>query len=201
MKVQLKTLTKESDKLFFRQRYESISGLEIPRSYFNASKTFTFSNKERILGGFMLGSGPDFRTVNMFVSPIHHELFYNIINLNDFVEVCCFWIDHKYRKHKYLNALLWLKLAYAVTAQPESYVLFGTNSLGLAKMYGRPRKSLLFHHDEIDKKQTFIFIARRKEFAAGVWEIILQKMLSIKFGKPLKEKPNLKNALTYELSK
>jgi len=55
-------------------------------------------------------------------------------------------------------------------------LLFGTNSSGLAKMYGYPKNAFLLHSDQIGGRDTYIFYAKRTHFLAGVFEIVLAKV-------------------------
>ena len=68
-------------------------------------------------------------------------------------------------------------------------------------MYGYPKKSLLFHTDKINRKNTFVFLARRKDFLGGVWEIVRSKMLNKKRNMDFETKDELREALLYEVSK
>ncbi len=58
--------------------------------------------------------------------------------------------------------------------------MYGTNSKGLAYVYGYPKNSVLLHTDNVNGKGTFIFIARRRHLFLGTMEITLGRLFGIK---------------------
>lgn len=92
-------------------------------------------------------------------------------------------------------------MASIVKKQEKDFILFGTNSIGLAKMYGYPKNSLLFHKDKINDKDTFVFLARREYFAGGVWEIVKSKLLNRSRNIEFENKEILRKQLTNGVSK
>ncbi|MBK8502002.1 MAG: hypothetical protein IPL46_07235 [Saprospiraceae bacterium] len=192
---------KQEEYLIFKRKYEGISDLKLPIEYLDKSDVFVFTEKDEIVGGFILGKKGPYRTIEVFVSKSNLEHITEYFTEEVFCEVCCFWIERKFRKNPISNAKFWLKMAYAVKAQENKFILFGTNSEGLAKMYGYPKNSLLFHQDFLANRGTFIFLARRRDFARGVWEIVISKFLRRERNRNIIKKDELEKALIYELSK
>lgn len=135
--------------------------MKVPIEYLENSKVCVFTKKKEIIGGFVLGQKLPSRTLNTFTSNQNLESVSQYFPDEIFCEVCCYWIERKYRKKMLLNSLFWMKMAYEVKKQSKEFILYGTNSRGLAKMYGYPKNSVLFHNDFVNNKETFIFLARR----------------------------------------
>ena len=184
----------------FRTKYEKISGLQLPMEYLENSEVYVFKRKSLIIGGFILGKKNPLRTVEVFISENNQTELSHYFSSNQYCEVCCFWIDRKLRKNAYYNAKFWVTMANTVKKQEKEFILFGTNSRGLAKMYGYPKNSLLFHKDEINDKDTFVFLARRKDFAGGVWEIVKSKLFNRSRNTEFENKETLRKSLTNEVS-
>ena len=185
----------------FKTRYEKVSGLTLPLEYLQRSCVFAFFKGHQMVGGFVLSDKSPLRTIDVFIAPDQRQRIAEHIGVDQCVEVCCFWIDRKYRRNLLFNTYFWLKLAYTVNALNHKFVLFGTNSKGLAKMYGYPKNALLYHQDNINNIDTFVFIALKKKFAGGIWEIILAKLLRRQRNRDIDSKETLEKSLMYELSK
>lgn len=197
----MKTLTSNHDLLAFSQAYQKASGLPVPIAYLEQSKVYAFYSRGTMVGGFVIGQASPLRTLEVFVKDDKQEnLCQELNDLQNYCEVCCFWISHSYRKHLLTNIKCWLKMAYAVKYQNKPFVLFGTNNKGLAYIYGYPFKSLLLHEDEINNRNTYVFLARKKDFAGGVWEIIWAKLLGKDRVKALELKHSLRQELTTEIN-
>ena len=197
----MKKIQRKEDFQVFQTKYEAISGLKLPLPYLEKSDVYVFRRKDNIIGGFILGNRLPLRTVEVFVSKPNLKVLSPYFEINKYCEVCCFWIERKLRRNAFFNALFWIRMAYSVKRQSKEFILFGTNSKGLAKMYGYPKNSLLFHKDNVGNKDTYVFLARRKDFAGGVWEIVLSKILKRARNRDFENKLELKTALVYELSK
>lgn len=194
-------LKSNQDLKYFKLQYESLSGLDLPMSYLKNSDVYAFKKSNQFIGGFILGNKKPLRTIETFISIANLSTLAHFFEEQKYCEVCCFWVDRKYRKSRYYNAKLWLLMAYRVKRQEKEFILYGTNMRGLAIMYGYPKKSLLFHKDSVQGKDTFVFIARRKDFAAGVWEIVFSKLFKTKKVREFQSKSELKKTIFHELSK
>lgn len=194
----MKNTISHQDYLSFKREYEKVSGLELPLEYLENSDVYIFKKKGKIIGGFILGSNLPLRTIEKFISLNQRERLQAFFNKNNVCEVCCFWIQRKYRRQKIFNARVWLQMAFAVSKHSKKFILYGTNSKGLAKMYGYPEASHLMHKDEIENKNTYVFVALRSKFFLGTVEIILSKLLNRK--RTFDFNNNVKNEFLYELS-
>ena len=189
----------ESDLITFKNQYKKISNLNLPFEYLRNSDVYVFKNENEIIGGFVLGKRTPLRTVNVFVSEDNQTSLKHLFDKDQYCEVCCFWILHKYRKSPYLAAKFWLMMANEVRKQEKELVIYGTNTKGLAKLYNYPIKSILFHKDKINSKNTYVFVAHRKNFFIGTLKIVMSKLLRKNRSKELLINNNLKKRLVYEL--
>jgi len=165
-----------SDISEFKKRYEEISGLEIPESFLIDSKIYAFQKDNEIVGGFILSSKRPLRTLSLFTKNEKLRSNINSKSKSSIVEICCFWIDRRHRKNKLFTILVWLKMALTVSQQKEKIVLYGTNSKGLAKMYGYPKGSILISQELLKQNNNYIFLAKRRRFLNGVIRIIIAKV-------------------------
>ncbi len=168
----------------FQSRYQDLSGLSIPPEFMSRQAVYGFFRGKEMIGGFILGRGQSLRTIEVFASPASMDQLYQFLEQQGrLLEICCFWIERAYRKNPWINAWCWFRMAIKVGLERSANSLvFGTNSIGLAKMYGYPVNSLLLHHDLIGGRDTFIFYAKRKHFLAGVLDIILAKPSGKRWG-------------------
>ncbi len=197
----MKKLKTSQDLLQFKSKYEKLSGLNLPMNYLKNADVYAFKKTGKIIGGFILNSRQPYRTIDIFISESRLDSIAKIFEASKYCEVCCFWIERTFRKKSFYNAKFWLQMAYKIQTQHKDVILFGTNSRGLAKMYGFPSVSLLFHKDKIKGRDTFVFIARRKDFISGILEIVYSKIFHKKINHNNQPKNNLKKAIFYELSK
>lgn len=197
----MKKLKTIQDLLLFKSKYEKLSGLNLPLNYLENADVYAFKKKGKLIGGFILSIRRPYRTIDIFISESKLKTISSLFKDPKYCEVCCFWIERRFRKRSFYNAKFWLQLAYKIQTQSKDVILFGTNSRGLAKMYGFPSVSLLFHKDRIQDRDTFVFIARRKDFILGILEIVYSKIFFKKINKNNQTKNNLKEAIFYELSK
>ena len=145
-------------------------------SYLKRSNVYAFYIGRRMVGGFILGQKLPLRTIDIFVASENRQVIDPMFSSEDFCEVCCFWVQRRYRYHPILSGWFWLKMAYAVKRQNRPIIVYGTNSAGLARVYGYPKNSLAYHTDTVNDRTTNIFLAQRKDFVGGVWEIVWAKL-------------------------
>lgn len=164
----------------YAQAYEQASGLPVPLDYLRANKTFAVKWNGQMIGGFILGMGPSFRTLDFFVQK-HNQaaLLQQMRNPKNFTEITCFWLSKNHRSNSLINLLTWAKLAFAIKKHSNKYLLYGTNSKGLARLYNTSRESFLIHQDQCQQKQTFVFMARTQYCIKGILEIMWFKLRRI----------------------
>lgn len=196
----MKKLCSPAQLKSFKSKYESISKLELPLKYLKSEEAYGFYNKGELIAGFILGQTRPYRTLQTFVEAERVIDFQNLLKGNHCVEVCCFWMKRTIRKNKLFNLKVWLKMAWTVHRRKESYVIYGTNIKGLAKMYGYPKNSLLIHQGQIKNSSTFVFITRRKDLFLGTLKIIQMKIRSKVINPSIENNSNLQNIMLHELS-
>ena len=130
-----------------------------------------------MIGGFILGMGPTFRTIDFFAAAENQpDLTKKLVDPNKFTEITCFWLDSKHRSQSYTNLLTWIKLALAIKKHSNPYLLFGTNSKGLARLYNISKESFLVHDDLCNNKKTYVFVAQTRYCIKGILEIMAFKV-------------------------
>lgn len=196
----MKKLEKISQLKSFKAKYESISNLRLPLHYLRSECVFGFFKKGELVGGFILGNQKEHRTIQAFVEEEQQESLLSFLGQNDCVEVCCFWMKKTVRKKKLFNLMVWLKMGMQVYFRQEPYVIYGTNLRGLAKMYGYPKPSILIHQGFVNGKNTFVFLAKRKDFIKGTLEILKSKILSKVIDPRIEISLTIKNQIKHELS-
>ena len=90
----LKLIETQKELSFFGKVYFKNSGLPVPEQYLNnpRNRVFGIYYKKEMIGGFILGNGPDFRTIEVFAKEeIHDELYANMQGRANYTEICCFW--------------------------------------------------------------------------------------------------------------
>ena len=190
----IKLLKSDLEITAFKEAYETLSGLTVPFKYLKESNVYGCKIKGQMVGGYVLSGITDLRTIKVFTNLESRERATRIIKeFGNHCEVCCFWMNYEYRSKFWFNGLLWMKMAWDVKNRSEKMILFGTNSRGLAKVYGFPKNSILLITDEVNEKKTFIFLAERKHFFEGVWSIVKARIMrNEKFENALISKYNLK---------
>lgn len=176
---QLRQIKTTDERCNFAKIYLKCSGLPIPDSYLYHpnNRIFGIYWNRTLIGGFILGNGPEFRTIALFAQPEQQPEIYNELEeRSSYTEICCFWIKREYRAKTALNIFVWLSMTYALKFYGTTYFLFGTCSRSLAQLYGQTPKSILIHEDRVNKKQTFIFWAKRSSCITGMLEIIGYKL-------------------------
>ena len=117
-----------------------------------------------------------FRTIALFASKNNRAIIHQQLgNLEDYKEICCFYIDRKFRIKTKFNFFVWLSMTYALKRYGKKYFLFGTCSQSLARLYAQTPKSIPIHQNLINDKATFIFKASRNTCIMGMLEIIAAK--------------------------
>lgn len=182
---QMKQIETKENLQNFAQVYKNCSGLPIPSAYLYNPNNHVFGIywKKNLIGGFILGRGSEFRTIEIFAKQEKQAGVYNQLeDISRYTEICCFWIQRKFRTKNILNLFIWLAMTYALKRYGTKYFLFGTCSRSLARLYGQTEKSIMIHRDFINKKPTFIFWAKRSSCVTGMLEIIsfkLSRMLKL----------------------
>ncbi len=173
----MKLLQTIRDLETFQTAYEASSGLELPFTYLQQSKVYAFVKQNKMIGGFILGSARALRTIDVFVSKENRSVLNSRLRPDgQYCEVCCFWIHRKFRKSKRFSLKCWSELANTVHKHDCPFVLFGTNSRGLARMYGAPKNAMLCHKDRVKGKTTYVFAGYRSHFKNGVRSVLLSKI-------------------------
>lgn len=174
-----KQITDKNQLKAYSKKYFACSGLPIPEEYMinPINRVYAIFWKGDLIGGFILGRDTNFRTIQFFAKEHKQEgVIAQLGDLNKYTEICCFWIQRKYRTNTFLNMFVWLCMTYALRMHGTQYFLFGTCSRSLARLYGQTSKSIQIHRDRINNKATFIFRAHRSTCVTGMLEIISHKL-------------------------
>ncbi len=162
----------------FAEAYFQCSGFKVPDEYYATNQTFGIYWQGELIGGFVLGSGPSLRTLEVFAGCEERRRLYEQVRALgvDHTEMCCFWIQPSCRKKTGLNFFVWLCVGYALRVYGSKQLIFGTNSVRLATLYDAAPKSTLIHTDYLNQKRTFIFTGPRKDCLSGVVHILYYKI-------------------------
>jgi len=163
----------------FRERYASVSGLEVPMDFLKTRAVYgAFNLANKMIGGFVLGTINPFRTIDVFASIGNREGLYSHLNGTSCCELNCLWLSVNYRKGISVY-WFWLLFATKVSRQPEKMLICGTIAKSLADIYGYPRKSKLLHSEDIflngKLRTSYIFIFAKSDFFVGVLETFVYK--------------------------
>lgn len=162
---------------FYANTYEKCSGLPVPMAYLESNHVFGIYLDNKMIGGFILGSGEQLRTIEFFAAPeVHEKLYTQMEAPNSYTEICCFWIDRAYRRKTSINYFIWVSMAYALKKYGTEHIVFGTCSRRLAALYSATPRSIFLHSDFIKNKQTFIYVARKKGCVGGILQIVYHKL-------------------------
>lgn len=173
----LMQLTNTEEFNQYATAYEKCSGLPVPISYLSGNKTFALLLNGKMIGGFILGMGPEFRTIDFFAKAENQSgLKEKLVTTDQFTEITCFWLDAKHRSQSITNLFTWIKLALAIKKHSNPYLLFGTNSKGLARLYNIPDKSYLIHDDFCNHKTTYVFVGQTRYCIKGILQIVAFKV-------------------------
>ena len=124
---QFKKLTTTEDLATFSATYARCSGLPIPQSYLAKSRVYAFFSQGNMIGGFILGQGPEYRTIKLFANAQSQASLYDLLEeKGKATELCCFWIARSSRTKTMINLYIWMCMAYALRFRSESVLLFGT---------------------------------------------------------------------------
>ncbi len=170
-------LSQAQDLNHFSSAYTECSGFEVKRDYYELNQVFAIYWRQRMLGGFVLGSGETLRTLEVFVSEEQRAALCDQVNSGlSHTEMCCFWMEPEARKKAWLNFYVWACVAYALRFFGSQQLIFGTNSVRLAALYSATPKCVLLHADYLNQKQTYVFTGPRKHCLLGVAQILLYKL-------------------------
>ena len=161
----------------FASTYTECSGFNVNRDYYENNQVFGIYCQERMVAGFVLGTGETLRTLEVFVGEEHRSgLYQKVTDTVPHTEMCCFWMEPSTRKKTLLNFFVWFCVAYALRFFGTQQLLFGTNSVRLAALYSAASKAELIHSDYLKKKRTFVFSGPRRYCLLGVAQILWYKL-------------------------
>lgn len=172
-------LTSVADRDHFARTYTACSGLPVPEEFARASTNqfFGLYAGDQLVGGFILGHGPDFRTIAVFAGENDQPKLYDRFSTKDnCTEICCFFIQRAYRQNTFYNFSTWAAMIYAQLRHGREILLYGTCSRSLARLYGQTKKSVLIHEDVLNGKPTFIFWGERRSCVQGMLKIMSHKL-------------------------
>ena len=161
----------------FATTYTRCSGFHVNPEYYDANQVFAVWYQDIMVGGFVLGSGQELRTLEVFAQKQGRVALYEHVQHSvSHTEMCCFWMDPAFHKKTWLNFFVWICVAYALQVFGTPQLIFGTNSGRLAALYSAASKCELLHSDYVNQKQTFIFTGPRKYCMLGVAQILKYKI-------------------------
>lgn len=176
----LKKIT--DDKLLneFREKYVSVSGLNVSLDFLKKGTVYAaFNFKNRMCGGFVLGNVNPYRTIEVFAGEASKKKLYEFVEGTSFCELNCFWLSVKNRKG-FWSYWFWLLFAFQVSMRKEKMLIYGTIAKSLANTYGYPKKSRLLHTEELmfdgKMRTSWIFTGARSHFFVGVLETFIYKL-------------------------
>jgi hypothetical protein len=163
----------------FREKYISVSGLNVPEDFLKTRAVYAAYNfRNKMCGGFVLGNQSPYRTIEVFAGEQNKKKLYDYIDGTSYCELNCLWLSVKYRKG-ILCYWFWILFALKVSMQRESMLIYGTIARSLADIYGYPRKSKLLHTEHLPFnnriRPSWIFIGARTDFFVGVLETFIYK--------------------------
>ena len=175
----LRKITQDHLLKEFREKYISVSGLNVPENFLKTRSVYAaFNMRNKMCGGFVLGKESPYRTIEVFAGEKSKKKLYDYIEGTSYCELNCLWLSVKYRKG-IMCYWFWILFAFKVSMQRESMLIYGTIAKTLADIYGYPRKSKLLHTEELlfnDRMRTsWIFIGARADFFVGVLETFIYK--------------------------
>ena len=172
-----KKLTTTQDLADFSATYARCSGLPIPEAYLANNQVYAFFSRDEMIGGFILGQGPKYRTIKLFANTPSQETLYSTLSQKGkATELCCFWIARSSRTKTAINVYIWMCMAYVLRFRSQRVLLFGTNSHGLAKLYSTTPHSVLINSEEVNDKTCYIFLAKSNVALRGISEIVAKKL-------------------------
>lgn len=175
-------LTTKSELLSYAAAYTICSGLPVPEAFILSptNQVFGLYVKGDLIGGFILGHGPDYRTIALFANESARPALSEQFSTKDgCTEICCFFIAPEYRAKTIYNFATWASMIYAQVRHGRKTFLYGTCSRSLAKLYGQTKKSVLIHEDVVNGKSTFIFRGEKRYCIGGMLRIMSHKLQRI----------------------
>ena len=164
----------------FQRKYIGASGLDVTVEFLKVRTVYAaFNMKNRMCGGFVLGSTNPLRTIEVFASETSRRGLYKSLEGSSCCEINCFWLSVKNGKG-FWSYWFWLLFAFKVYAQKEKIIIYGTIARSLANIYGYPAKSYLLHTEDMmfdgRMRTSWIFSCNRTYFLKGVMEIFAYKL-------------------------
>ena len=164
------TKIKEFSDLYFKA-----SGFKVPLGYLVTSQVYVCERDGEFKGGFVVGKSNEYkRTIEVFVSVDNKEAMYK--QNKDTIEVCCFWMDKNFSASKWSSALCWIQMCWIIFRQKEKQIIWGTNSLGLARVYDLPSRSYCIHIEQSGPRFNYVFKAETNYFLLGVVSVVKNKL-------------------------
>lgn len=175
----LRKISQDHELREFRDKYIAVSGLNVPMDFLKTRSVYAaFNLRNRMCGGFVLGSTNPYRTIDVFAGEQNKKKLNDYIKGTSYCELNCLWLSVRYRKG-ILCYWFWILFALKVSKQPESMLIYGTIAKSLADIYGYPRKSKLLHKEELmfsnKMRPSWIFIGAKSDFFVGVLETFIYK--------------------------
>jgi hypothetical protein len=174
-KIEDEVLLKE-----FQRKYIGASGLDVTIDFLKGRTVYAaFNMKNRMCGGFVLGSSNPLRTIEVFASESSRTGLYKSLEGASCCEINCFWLSVKNGKG-FWSYWFWILFAFKVYAQKEKIIIYGTIARSLANIYGYPARSFLLHTEDMmfdgRMRTSWIFSCHRTYFLKGVMEIFAYKL-------------------------
>lgn len=121
--------------------------IDVPLEYLEKSDVYLLCNGGEVIGGFVYGSGPEYRYIERMEDPECRERYGRIFSEHKVAELTILWLKRRYRKSVYSTAL-WCYVALRSFLGPADYIVFGTSVPILVKALDYPRSTvriLTFH--------------------------------------------------------
>jgi len=158
----------------FSWKYYQACGLPVPVKYIEAHQAFQIEWKGEVIGGFIIGEGPVFRTVNSYAKGLVRPIFRRILHpTEDYSEICCYWLDERFQKLGFLNIIICFKIGMVIQKYANKKILFGTDSRRVAQLFSFSTYTRLIHKDQVYGAQTFMFTMERRHCMNAFWQAAL----------------------------
>ena len=190
----------------YAQAYQRVSRSAVPIAYLKQADVYAVKVNKKIIGGFVLANGPQFRTIALFMQEEDQEQFYEQTNpSNQCTELTCYWMSRNAQNKILLNLYVWLSLAVILKLKCKAFILFGTSSKSLARLYSQTPRAILIHQGRIKRRNAFIFVGKRKECFRGILEVVASKLRRLVYIRlyhnPSKAIPKLQQVESHSISK
>lgn len=125
-KLEFRILVNESEIDLFTDKIENFTNVRLPKTYVNSSKIVGAFLHEKLVGGYMLVTQPQFRSLLFVPDQIKnsHPFFKN--DTYEMLEVNGVWMSPAIRTPK-LQFRFWMKLLFDVFMEKKKYLLLMSN--------------------------------------------------------------------------